>query len=134
MLKDQQSTISEQTATIQRLLDLSTEQESKNYKEIMAKIISEQKDKLAGLVVSTDKKLQKLMVTLFSKQMGSWKKELGRELNLALESGEYSPLLKSTLLYYFFKSFDISREVAPMIHFRPTYEAIAKRRGYDKKE
>ena len=50
----------------------------------MAKIISEQKDKLAGLVVSTDKKLQKLMVTLFSKQMGSWKKELGREVNRVL--------------------------------------------------
>ena len=110
------------------------EQEVKSFYEVVAKSISEQKDKLAGLAVSTDKKLQKLMVTLFSKQMGSWKKELGRKMSLALESGEYSPLLKSTLLYYFFKSFDISREVAPMIHFRPTYEAIAKRRGYDKKE
>ena len=84
MLKDQQSTISEQTATIQRLLDLSKEQEAKNYKEVMTKSISEQKDKLAGMVVSTDKKLQKLMVTLFSKQMGSWKKELGGEINRVL--------------------------------------------------
>ena len=67
MLKDQQSTISEQTVTIQRLLDLSKEQEANNYKEVMAKSVSEQEDKLAGLVVSTDKKLQKLMVTLFSK-------------------------------------------------------------------
>ena len=48
--------------------------------------MSEQKDELAGLAVSTDKKLQKLMVTLFIKQMGSWKKELGREINLLLDS------------------------------------------------
>ena len=75
----------------------------------MAKSMLEQDDKLAGLAVSTDKKLQKLMVALFSKQMGSWKKELGRKVSLILESGEYSPLLKSTMLYYFFSSFDISK-------------------------
>ena len=134
MLKDQQSTISEQTATIQRLLDLSKEQEAKNYKEVMTKSISEQKDKLAGLAVSTDKKLQKLMVTLFSKQMGSWKKELGGEINRVLESGQHPSLLKATLLFHFFRSFDISEEVAPMLHFHPTYEAIAEKRGYDWEE
>ena len=70
--------------------------------------MSEQKDELAGLAVSTDKKLQKLMVTLFIKQMGSWKKELGREINLLLDSEHYPSLLKATLLFYFFSSFDIS--------------------------
>ena len=70
--------------------------------------MSEQKDELAGLAVSTDKKLQKLMVTLFIKQMGSWKKELGREINLLLDSEQYPSLLKATLLFYFFSSFDIS--------------------------
>ena len=92
----------------------------------------EQKDKLVGLAVSTDKILQKLMVTLFSKQIGSWKKELGREINLLLESEHYPTLLKSTLLYYFFSSFDISKEVTPMLQFHPTYEGIAKKRGYDR--
>ena len=82
-------------------------------------------------MISADKKLQKLMVTLFSKQMGSWKRELGREINLALESEEHSPLLKATLLFYFFRSFDISKEVTPMLHFHPTYETIAKKKGYD---
>ena len=77
--------------------------------EVMAKSIAEQKDKLAGLAVSTDKKLQKMMAILFSKQMGSWRQELGREINLVLESGEYSTLLKATLLFYFFCSFDISK-------------------------
>ena len=75
----------------------------------MAKSISEQKNKLVGLANSTDKKLQKLMVTLFSKQMGSWNKELGEEINKVMESGEHPLLLKSTLLYYFFSSFNISK-------------------------
>ena len=75
----------------------------------MAKSVSEQKGKLAELTVSTDKKLQKLMVNIFSKQMGSWRKELGSEINLVLESDEHSPLLKATLLFYFLASFDISQ-------------------------
>ena len=54
--------------------------------EVMTKNLSDQEDQLDGLVVSTDKKLQKMMVTLFRKQMGSWKKELGREINQILES------------------------------------------------
>ena len=82
---------------------------------------------MAGLAVSADKKLQKLMVALFNKQMGSWRQELGREINLVLESNEHSPLLKSTLLSYFFRSFDISKEVTPMLHFIPTYKGIAKK-------
>ena len=53
----------------------------------MIKSIAEQKDKMTGLEISTDKKLQKLMLTLFSKQMGCWRSELGREINLILESG-----------------------------------------------
>ena len=32
---------------------------------------------LEGLTVSTDKKLQKLMVILFQMEMGSWRRELG---------------------------------------------------------
>ena len=43
--------------------------------------------------------------------MGSWKAELGKEINFVLES-ESSDLLKSTLLFYFFKGFDISKEVS----------------------
>ena len=107
------------------------EQEVKSFYEVVAKSISEQKDKLAGLAVSTDKKLQKLMVTLFSKQMGSWKKELGGEINRVLESGQHPSLLKATLLFHFFRSFDVSEEVTPMLHFHPTYQAIAEKRGYD---
>ena len=61
------------------------------------------------MVVSTGKEVQKLMVILFNKQMGSWKQELGREINLVLESGQHSPLLKATLLFNFFRSFDISK-------------------------
>ena len=72
-MKDQHSIIYEQAATIQQLLDLSSEQETKNYKEVMATSILEKKDKLAELAISTDKKLQKMMVILFNKQMGSWR-------------------------------------------------------------
>ena len=97
----------------------------------MQKCISEHTEKLTGLVVSTDKKLQKLMLTLFRKQMGSWKQELGREINQVLESGQYPPLMKATLLYYFFKSFDISKEVPDMLHFYPSYQTIAEKLGYD---
>ena len=97
----------------------------------MMESISEQKNKLAGLTISIDKKLQKLMVTLFSKQMGSWRKELGREISQILESEEHPPLLKATLLFYFFNSFDISREVTPMLQFHPTYKYIAEKRGYN---
>ena len=50
-----------------------------------------------------------LMVTLFRKQMGSWKRELGEDINLVLKSGEYPPLLKATLLSYFYQSFDFSK-------------------------
>ena len=75
----------------------------------MGQCMLEQKDEHKDLVVSTDKKLQKLMVTLFNKQMGSWKNELGKEINQVLESEQYPSLLKSTLLYYFYKSFDISQ-------------------------
>ena len=67
----QRSTISDQATTIQRLLDLSSKQATKSYTELLAKSISEQKDKLAGLAVSADKKLQKLMVALFNKQFTS---------------------------------------------------------------
>lgn len=75
----------------------------------MAKCIFQQEDKLDDLDVSIDNKLQKFMVTLFTKQMGNWKQELGRDVSMMQESGEYPPLLKATLLYYFFKSFDISK-------------------------
>ena len=56
----------------------------KSYEEVLTQSIAEHREELEGLTVSTDKKLQKLMVTLFSKQMGSWKKELGREVNRVL--------------------------------------------------
>ena len=69
----------------------------------------QQNDKLDDLDVSIDNKLQKFMVTLFTKQMGNWKQELGRDVNMIQESEDYPPLLKATLLYYFFKSFDISK-------------------------
>lgn len=58
----------------------------KSYEEIMTKSIAERREELKGLTVSTEKKLQKLMVTLFRKQMGSWKQELGRDINYLLES------------------------------------------------
>ena len=83
-MKDQHCIISKESTTIEKLLDLSSEQKPKRFLEVLTKSISEQKGKLVGLVVSTDKKIQKLMVTLFGKQMGSWKKELGREINLVL--------------------------------------------------
>ena len=81
----------------------------RNYQEVMAKSIAEIRGQQEELTVSTDKKLQKLMVTLFRMQMGSWKRELGKEIDLVQKSGEYPPLLKSTLLYYFYKNFDISK-------------------------
>ena len=80
-----------------------------NYQEVMAKSIAEINGKLEGLTVSTDKKLQKLMAIIFRMQLGTWKKELGKEIDQVQKSEEYPPLLKSTLLYYFYKSFDISK-------------------------
>ena len=70
------------------------------------------------------------MLALFSKQMGSWKEELGKEINLVLESEQYPPLLKSTLLFYFLNSLNISKEVIQMVHFEPTYRVIAEQLGF----
>ena len=78
------STISAQSETIQRLLDLPSEQETKNFQEVMAKSILDQQEKLTELGVSTDTKIQKLMMTLFNKQVGGWKQEIGREINLVI--------------------------------------------------
>ena len=98
-----------QAATVGQLLDLQSMEAPKSYEEVLKRSIAEQREGLEGLTVSTNKKLQKLMVTLFRKQMGSWGRELGREIDQVLKSGEYPPLLKSTLLYHFFQSFDISK-------------------------
>ena len=49
------------------------------------------------------------MVILFHMKLGSWKSELGKEIDLVQKSEEHPPLLKSTLLYYFYKGFDISK-------------------------
>ena len=40
-------------------------------------------------------------------------------------------LLKATLLYYFFKKFDISKELTDMMQFYPTYKDLAEKLGYD---
>ena len=66
-----------QAATIGQLLDLQSMETPKSYKEVLTQSITEQMGGLEGLTVSTDKKLQKLMATLFRKQLGSWRRELG---------------------------------------------------------
>ena len=128
-LREKYSILVKQAATIRELLDLQSMESPKSYEEVLTQSIAEQMGKFEELMVSTDKKLQKLMVTLFRMQMGSWKRELGREIDQVLKSGEYPPLLKATLLYYFFKNFDFSKEITPMLHFYPNYKEAFDKLG-----
>jgi hypothetical protein len=82
--------------------------------------------------VSTEKQLQGIMLPLFNMEMGIWSKELGTNINSILESKEeYSELLKSTLLYFFFRKFDLSKEITRMQQFFfITFKTIAEKLGY----
>lgn len=88
------------------------------------RVLKAQKTILPTLAVSIDKKTEGIMIPVFEMEMGSWYKELGEDINSTLESGEYSPLLKATLLYFFFNKFDLSAEITSMFQFFPTFKDI----------
>jgi hypothetical protein len=62
-------------------------------------------------------------------EMGVWSAELGKNINSILQSdGEQYVLLKPTLLYFFFKKFDLSKEITRMQQFfTTTYKEIAEK-------
>lgn len=72
-----------------------------------------------------------MMLILFNKQMGSWESELGKQIDSVMRSN-CSELLKATLLNFFFRSFDISKEIHHMLQFTPEYLKIAEQTKYKK--
>ena len=110
-LKNKFMFLSQKASTIRQFLNLSSSESIKSFEEVLMNNISNRKENFSSLTVSTDQNLQKFMDIIFCKEMGSWKAELGKEINIILES-ESPELLKSTLLFYFFKSFDISKQAS----------------------
>jgi hypothetical protein len=81
-----------------------------------------QKMKLpAELKVSTNKEYQLLMVPIFNQQMGHWYEKLGTQIDLTLRKN-CSKFLKATLLYFFLRHFDISKEIFKLRQFYEKYK------------
>jgi hypothetical protein len=100
-----------------------------NFRELL--VSSQEKNLHETRAVSTDQELQGIMLALFLKQMGSWESELGKQIDSVLQSS-CSELLKATLLSFFFRSFNISKEVQNMIGWAPEYLKMAVSLLYDK--
>ena len=60
--------------------------------------------------VSTNEKMQDLIMPIFSKRMGKWGRDLGQMINTVVEKKDHSDLFKATVMYYFYKDFDLSKE------------------------
>jgi hypothetical protein len=80
--------------------------------------------------VSTNEEYQLLMVPIFNQQMGHWYEILGTQIESVLKK-DCSIYLKATLLYFFFRHFDISKEALKMQQFYEKYSEIAKSKKYD---
>ncbi len=70
------------------------------------------------------------MVPIFNQQMGHWYEILGTQIDSVLKKN-CSIYLKATLLYFFFRHFDISKEALKMQQFYQTYEEIAQIKKYN---
>ncbi len=71
------------------------------------------------------------MVHIFNLQMGHWYDILGTQIDSVLKK-DCSIYLKATLLYFFFRNFDISKEALKMQQFYKKYSEIAKSKKYNK--
>ena len=76
------------------------------------------------LSVSINKEYQLLMLPIFNKEMGHWHGQLGKEIDSVIQNVGCSKLLKAVLLYFFFRSFDVSKEAIAMRAFYPTYQKL----------
>jgi hypothetical protein len=63
--------------------------------------------------------------------MGHWYDKLGTQIYSTLKK-YCSKYLKATLLYFFFRHFDISKEALKMQQFYKKYSEIAKSKKYNK--
>ena len=70
------------------------------------------------------------MLPVFNKEMGHWHEKLGKEIDSVLQNTGCPQLLKAVLLYFFFRSFDVSKEALEMRAFLSTYIKLALDRNY----
>ena len=59
--------------------------------------------------LSIDKKMEDLIMMIFSKQMGKWDMELGEMINKVVDNKEHSDVFKTTTMYFFLKDFKLSK-------------------------
>ncbi len=83
--------------------------------------------------MSTNQEYQLLMVPIFNQQMGHCYEILGTQIDSVLKK-DCSIYLKATLLYFFFRHFDISKEALKMQKFYQKYSEIAKSKKYNNKQ
>jgi hypothetical protein len=55
-----------------------------NFEEAVEKVLTDRKNPLPKLIVSTDAEFQGIMIPIFNMEMGVWSKELGKEINSVL--------------------------------------------------
>ncbi len=55
-----------------------------NFQEAVEKSLTDRKQPLSKLIVSTNTDLQGVMLPIFNMEMGVWYKELGKEINSIL--------------------------------------------------
>ena len=70
------------------------------------------------------------MLPVFNKEVGHWHEKLGKEIDSVLQNTDCSRLLKAVLLYFFFRSFDVSKEALAMRAFQSTYQKLARDKKY----
>lgn len=67
--------------------------------------------------LSVDQKMEDLIMIIFAKRMGKWDKELGSMINTVVEKKEHSDIFKTTVMYYFYRDFDVSKEYFRIVTF-----------------
>ncbi len=64
-----------------------------------------------------DPLLHEFILGVFSIAIGIWGKTLGKRIDIALKNEKLSPKLKSVLVYYFLKTFNLPKESQYMQQF-----------------
>ena len=67
--------------------------------------------------LSIDKKMEDLIMMIFSKRMGKWDRELGEMLSKVTEDKDHSRIFKGTTMYFFLRDFLIPKEYFRLIAF-----------------
>ena len=85
---------------------------TKTLETVMESVLS---NKLSGkdktvLSVSVNKKMKDFIIPIFTRGLGKWSKKVGELMNQACNKSEHSKQFKSTILYFFLKDLDVSKE------------------------